>query len=329
MVEPLGEAARLTHLPGYWAGYAGALLDAGDTEAAEREYVRLRSRVLVRDMTWPTSQYRLALLAARLGDADSARGRYTALLPYSGRAIVVGMGVATFGPVDVALAEAARAFGDHDAARQHAQRAAELAPDSPFLARLTTTTAGPRRPTARQRARLGASGDHWVLEREAQTWVFPDLRGLRHLAHLLDARGTEVHVLELSARPRALDDPALDATALAHYRARLRELQGEIDAADAAADLHRAERARTEFDAITTELTAALGLGGRRRASGPSEAERARSAVTKALRAALTRIERADPETGRHLRVTVRTGAFCSYDPGLDPALELELAPAR
>ena len=46
--------------------------------------------------------------------------------------------------------------------------------------------------------------------------------------------------------------------------------------------------------------------------------ERARLAITKAIKAALTRIATAHPELGRHLAVTVRRGYVCVYlpDPG-------------
>lgn len=44
-----------------------------------------------------------------------------------------------------------------------------------------------------------------------------------------------------------------------------------------------------------------------------SPAQRARSNVTKSLRACLKRIETAHPALGAHLAATVRTGYFCSY----------------
>ncbi|HEV3401165.1 MAG TPA: AAA family ATPase, partial [Acidimicrobiales bacterium] len=68
-------------------------------------------------------------------------------------------------------------------------------------------------------------------------------------------------------------------------------------------------------------LAGALGLGGRHRRAG-STSERARLAVTKAIRSTLRKLAQADPELGRHLERTVRTGTFCSYSP--DPALGVE-----
>ena len=68
---------------------------------------------------------------------------------------------------------------------------------------------------------------------------------------------------------------------------------------------------------LLDQVAAATGLGGRSRITG-SAAEPARVAVRKSLAAAVTRIAQADPELGRLLRDTVRTGSTCCYDP--DPA---------
>ena len=61
-------------------------------------------------------------------------------------------------------------------------------------------------------------------------------------------------------------------------------------------DPDRAARARSEMDTIAEHLAAAVGLGGRdRRAT--SEAERARSAVTKRIKEAINRIAEAIPRS--------------------------------
>lgn len=79
-------------------------------------------------------------------------------------------------------------------------------------------------------------------------------------------------------------------------------------------DPERAARAAAELDMLTTELASATGLGGRDRQAA-STAERARISVTRAIKAALDRIETESPSLGRHLRTTVHTGTFCSYTP--------------
>jgi hypothetical protein len=44
--------------------------------------------------------------------------------------------------------------------------------------------------------------------------------------------------------------------------------------------------------------------------------------VTRAIRSALARIREHNPELGRHLERTVRTGTFCAYQP--DPRATID-----
>ena len=111
--------------------------------------------------------------------------------------------------------------------------------------------------------------------------------------------------------------PVLDDEARGAYRRRLRELREELAEADAFNDRGRSERARGEIDAITAQLAAAVGLGGRGRVTGGA-AERARSTVTHAINAALRNIRRSLPALADELALRLTTGTFCGYTP--DPA---------
>ena len=125
-----------------------------------------------------------------------------------------------------------------------------------------------------------------------------------------------MHCLELADRPAepAGAAPVLDERARREVRERVRDLQREIDEADAACDPARGDRAREELDTLVAHLSGALGLGGRSRALG-SAAERARSAVTWRIRNAIRKIAQAHPRLGRHLENSIRTGTFCVYEP--------------
>jgi hypothetical protein len=150
----------------------------------------------------------------------------------------------------------------------------------------------------------------------------PDSKGMADLAALLARPGAEVHVLDLveagggpSARAAAGEadtGPALDARARAAYRGRLAELEEEIDAAGDGSP--HVGQLKAERDFIAAELGAALGLGGRARATG-DRVERARKAVTMRVGTALKAIEGVHPDLARHLRLAVATGRFCSYRP--------------
>ena len=86
----------------------------------------------------------------------------------------------------------------------------------------------------------------------------------------------------------------------------------DIAEAEARSDLAWVDRLRTESDAIQAELSRAFSRGGNARRSGLA-AERARSAVTRRVREAITRIAEHDARLGEHLAWAVRTGTTCSY----------------
>lgn len=153
----------------------------------------------------------------------------------------------------------------------------------------------------------------------------PDLKGLRYLERLLAEPGRELHVLDLvgAETPDEAGLPVLDDEAREAYRRRLREVEEDLEEARADADLAREELAERDRDYLVAELSGAFGLGGRARVTGAS-AERARTAVARALRYSLQRLEAAHPLAAAHLSRAVRTGSFCSYSP--DPTRPVEWA---
>ena len=165
-------------------------------------------------------------------------------------------------------------------------------------------------------ARFHHEGEVWTLAFQGLSVRLTHQKGFGDLARLLQRPGVEMHCLELADRPAetAGIEPMWDDRARREVQARARDLQREIDEADADHDLARAERAREELDQIVEALSGALGLSGRSRALG-SGAERARSAVTWRIRNAIKKIGQAHPRLGRHLENAVRTGTFCVYQP--------------
>lgn len=169
------------------------------------------------------------------------------------------------------------------------------------------------------------SGKQWVVSYRDTRIELSDTKGLGYLARLLAQPGHEMHVLDLVAADhggmtvdRGDAGPVLDDRAKAAYRRRVRELEAEIDEARAWSDAERAARAEVELEALTRELAAAVGLGGRDRPAAAS-AERARVSVRKAIAAAISRIDEHDRDLGLLLSTTVKTGTYCSYTP--DPRL--------
>jgi hypothetical protein len=245
------------------------------------------------------------------------------------------------------LAKARDALGDragarlaHDDARAIADRIGlDLSP--PIPARRVATVGevapapAPPGPATDRDALLRRTSDGWYVRCRLGQGLVPLSRGMDQLARLLATAGTEVSAVELAGMaaggggavgavaPEADLGPVLDARAKRAYRARITDLQEQIDEADARADLERAGRARIELDLLLDELRRATGIGGRDRPTG-SGAERARVNVARSLRRAVAAVEAAVPDLGSHLRVSVRTGRHCAYDP--EPAAALRWA---
>jgi tetratricopeptide (TPR) repeat protein len=163
-------------------------------------------------------------------------------------------------------------------------------------------------------------GEYWTIAYGGTAIRLRDTKGLGYLAWLLAHPGREIHVAALAV-PDAGDRPperdlgaVLDPRATAEYKRRVADLREELEEATAAADLGRAARAREEIEAITRELSAAYGLGGRARRAG-DRAERQRKAVTNQIRRTVERIRQDHPSLGRHLTNALRTGLLCAYLP--------------
>src|SRR5262249_16034404 len=143
-------------------------------------------------------------------------------------------------------------------------------------------------------------GDTWAVEWGERTLRLRDSRGLSLLAQLVESAGHELHVLQLVGRGEPTHDPGdagplLDDKAVQSYRTSLLGLPEDLEEAEGVGQSGRADQAREEIEALTSELARAVGLGGRERRAGEA-AERARTAVQKRLREIIRRIESEAPE---------------------------------
>jgi tetratricopeptide (TPR) repeat protein len=165
---------------------------------------------------------------------------------------------------------------------------------------------------------LTPEGDTWLLALGDASLRLKDVLGVRYVARLVADPEREIHALDLAG---ASDDETsgdagevLDDSARAAYKRRLAELDEELREAESWNDGARVLRAHTERDLLASELSRAVGLGGRSRRTG-SAAERARVAVTRRIRDAIKRVSEQAPELGRYLENTIRTGSYCAYRP--------------
>src|SRR6266508_3936762 len=259
----------------------------------------------------------LGLCALTLDQLDDAVGWLRAAVASNRR-----IGAAPF--VARAQAELATALrrraqpGDAEEARQLLAEAAKAAAELGMavlagdIAELQAedAEAGPDRP------RLRRDGEDWLLTVGARTTRLRHSKGLAQLAVLLANPGQEISAVELAGGiPTApAPDPVLDEPARRAYRQRLAELDRALQRAAARGDAAAADGLEAERAALVAELKRATGLAGRPRGFS-DDAERARVNVTRTIRQALDRILAADPEAGRRLMASVRTGIRCVYRP--------------
>lgn len=176
-------------------------------------------------------------------------------------------------------------------------------------------------------------GDIRTVRFAGRTALIHDLLGLRYLERLLSEPQREFHALDLVAvergslpvMPRRHDtrpEPPggshagchLDAQAREAYRRRLLDIDEDIEDATRDNDLGRIALAQADREFLITELSRAVGLGGRPR-QVLSTSERARTSVTRSLRYAVARIAEHHPELAEHLQQAVSTGTYCVYRP--------------
>jgi tetratricopeptide (TPR) repeat protein len=224
------------------------------------------------------------------------------------------------------------AQGDREAAQRYAASGRALAAElgqrdllAWFEKRLAiepmvAASVGVPSPRASATIALMREGDYWAVHGAGASFRLKDSRGLQMLARLIARPDQEVHCLELASDgPRQEVDGGdsgelLDADAKRQYRARVEDLQEELREAEQFGDAHRASRATQELEFLAGELSRAVGLGGRSR-KGSSATERARVAVQRRVKDAISRIAEHEAQLGRHLEWAVKTGTYCCYRP--------------
>ena len=181
--------------------------------------------------------------------------------------------------------------------------------------------------------RLLRDGRRWRIQHGPLAAEVDDCVGMRYLGRLAERPGIDITATDLVAganaptvvpacvdrtpeRPMRADSrqPLLDRTAAAAYRARLMRLDTDIADAEQTNDLAALTRLRAEREWLVEELRRGAGLGGRPRAF-VDDAERARTAVAKAIRRAIEQVRRAEPSLGDRLRAQVSTGTVCRFTP--------------
>ena len=309
------------------------------------------------DVYYNCVSHYLAVLSTALGELDRARRQFESALRFNRR---MGAGVA-LAYTQVEYARMLLQCQGSDERRQ-ALELLQIARDTAesiglkgLLAEVEKAGEDATAPPAveitpatypKETATFRREGDVWTLSWGKDTVHIHHMKGMQAIAHLLGRPERAIHIVELAeildgngfdsnstrrdARPRitsiaAADaGPVLDGEAKQAYRTRLRDLGLELEEAEAMNDSGRGDRISEEIAFLETELVRAVGLGGRDRRAA-SVSERIRVRVTNAIRSAIARVEENQPAIGHHLKVSIRTGTFCSYspDPGVAPEWRL------
>lgn len=316
---------------------------AGDIPTARQAAAALRS--IADNYSSPSLEASAVLAAAR---ASLIGGDLTDAVSAAGSAVVAWAEIG--GPFETAVArmvlgDAHSRLGNHGQARmewQAARSAFEEFGADGWAARAESLLGASPSPVTPPRIDADdVAVATFLLDGDTRTVCFGgltarvrDLKGLRYLARLLAEPGREYHALDLVAVEQGtlpvgqtaggeLGDlnseagaglPLIDEQAREAYRRRLAEVDDDIEEATRMNDVGRLDLAQRDREYLIAELSAAVGLGGRHRAVG-SNAERARTSVTRSLRYALERLGQHHPGLATHLQQAVHTGTYCSYTP--------------
>lgn len=164
-------------------------------------------------------------------------------------------------------------------------------------------------------------GDFWQLAFAGTTKNVRHRAGLPYIAQNLAHPGRSFNCLELQAAVKG-DDRVLaashsaelsDREALSAYHQQLLDLRDEIAEAEEFHDFARHEQLCEKRDRLLQEVSRASRLGGKLRHDGPRE--RARKAVTNAVREAYKVIAKVHPPLAAHLKAYLRPGWTMCYQP--------------
>lgn len=170
----------------------------------------------------------------------------------------------------------------------------------------------------------------YLFRRQGQTWtlrfrgseplLMSDSKGLRYIRFLLMQPGerlTAKALVDLDEGREVGSHPlstslAADQEAIDSVRATMRELKRDLADAEEFCDTDEAERLRGEIEKLEDYVKQEAGLGGKSRRESPDQ-KRARTAVSNAIKRAITAIGKEHDAFAKYLKRQVQTGFFLKY----------------
>jgi hypothetical protein len=178
------------------------------------------------------------------------------------------------------------------------------------------------------------TGEIWSLHFDGKTVTITHRIGMTYIGELLRSPRRSLSCLALQASVgRNLEngvqpeedlasqspisnfqgEEILDKTALKQYRDRLDSINNELLEAERNRDSGRREKLATEKEMLVDQLKSATGFLGRPRRFA-TDAEKARKAVSRAIKTALERIKEHHPPLAKHLLEHIELGISCRYE---------------
>jgi hypothetical protein len=178
----------------------------------------------------------------------------------------------------------------------------------------------PRPPELTQQRMFRKEGDFWSIRFDGKTIRLKDGKGPVYLSYLLSQPGHDFPAVELLkavsgaavVTARSSAGTAIDEKARTQYKTRALEIQDELADARKLNDSGRVAALQEELEKIAGQMTAATGLGGRRRLVGDTS-EKARKSVSAAVSRTVRQAGAANSSLGKHLQKHVSSGAALSY----------------
>lgn len=161
----------------------------------------------------------------------------------------------------------------------------------------------------------------WVLKFDGKTVLMGDAYGLHYIARLLAEPDRDLWASHLLAAVMGIDprvtagaaEQVADKTAISAYRKDYVDLQEELEEAREMSDLGRIEEIQTKMDALATELSRVVGLGGKPRER--SSIDNVRKRVSTAVSRAIDSIRAEHEILGKHLDGFISSGTIFRYAP--------------
>ncbi len=168
------------------------------------------------------------------------------------------------------------------------------------------------------------TGDYWSIRFAGKVTAIKDAAGNRYIAELLSRPHQKVFAPDLLAAvsgEAAVGEAGsageqTDKQTLDDVKKNYVDVMDELEKAKGNNDVAAQDRLQRQLDGLADYLTSVTGLRGRtRRAS--DDADKIRRAMTQAIRRVIKSLAAQDklPAAAKHLKNSIRTGLFMSYEP--------------